>query len=38
MRRAVQSGFGTAKLAGRSEMQQDDVQASRGGRRQKIGF
>ena len=38
MRRAVQSGFGTAKLAGRSEMQPDDVQANRGSRRQKIGF
>ena len=38
MRRAVQSAFGTAKLAGRSEMQPDDVQPGRGGRRQKIGF
>jgi ATP-dependent Lon protease len=38
MRRAVQSAFGTAKLAGRQEMQPDDVQLSRGARRQKIGF
>jgi ATP-dependent Lon protease len=38
MRRAVQSAFGTAKLAGRSEVQPDDVQIGRGGRRQKIGF
>src|SRR5919197_925173 len=38
MRRAVQSAFGTAKLAGRSEMRPDDVQAGRGSRRQKIGF
>src|SRR4051794_11192082 len=38
MRRAIQSAFGTAKLAGRHEMQADDVQGSRGNRRQKIGF
>ncbi|HUQ75122.1 MAG TPA: AAA family ATPase [Burkholderiales bacterium] len=38
MRRAIQSGFGTAKLAGRSEVQPEDIQASRGSRRQKIGF
>jgi ATP-dependent Lon protease len=38
MRRAIQSAFGTAKLAGRSEMQPDDVQVGRAGRRQKIGF
>jgi ATP-dependent Lon protease len=38
MRRAIQSAFGTAKLAGRHEVQPDDVQVSRGGRRQKIGF
>src|SRR3982751_5778077 len=38
MRRAIQSAFGTAKLAGRHEMQPDDIQVSRGGRRQKIGF
>ena len=38
MRRTVQSAFGTAKLAGRSEMRPDDVQPGRGSRRQKIGF
>ena len=38
MRRIVQSAFGTAKLAGRSEMRPDDVQLTRGGRRHKIGF
>jgi ATP-dependent Lon protease len=38
MRRVVQSAFGTAKLAGRHEMQPDDVQLNRGGRRQRIGF
>jgi ATP-dependent Lon protease len=38
MRRAIQSAFGTAKLAGRSEVSPDDVQEARGSRRQKIGF
>ncbi|MDX1377122.1 MAG: AAA family ATPase, partial [Burkholderiales bacterium] len=38
MRRAVQSGFGNAKLAGRSEMQPDDVQDPRAAKRQRIGF
>jgi ATP-dependent Lon protease len=38
MRRAVQSAFGTAKLAGRHEMRPDDIQVNRGGRRHKIGF
>ena len=38
MRRAIQSAFGTAKLAGRAEVQPDDVSAGRGSRRQKIGF
>ena len=38
MRRAVQSAFGTAKLAGRSEVSPDDIQEGRGSRRQKIGF
>jgi ATP-dependent Lon protease len=37
MRRAVQSAFGTAKLAGRTEVEPDDVQAGRN-RRHKIGF
>jgi ATP-dependent Lon protease len=38
MRRALQSAFGTAKLAGRSEVSADDVQDARAGRRQRIGF
>ncbi|MBV9189285.1 MAG: AAA family ATPase [Betaproteobacteria bacterium] len=38
MRRAVQSAFGNAKLAGRAEVSPDDVQPGRSGRRQKIGF
>jgi len=38
MRRAIQSAFGNAKLAGRSEVSPDDVQPGRGSRRQKIGF
>ena len=38
MKRAVQSAFGTAKLAGRSEMTPEDVRDSRGGRRSRIGF
>jgi ATP-dependent Lon protease len=38
MRRAVQSAFGNAKLAGRNEVGPDDVQPGRGSRRQKIGF
>jgi ATP-dependent Lon protease len=38
MRRALQSAFGTAKLAGRSEVSADDVQDPRAGRRQRIGF
>ena len=38
MRRAIQSAFGTAKLAGRNDVQPDDVQVARGARRQKIGF
>jgi len=38
MRRIVQSAFGTAKLAGRSEIRPDDVQLTRGARRHKIGF
>src|SRR3954465_5992972 len=36
--RAIQAAFGPAKLAGRAEVEPDDVQVSRGGRRQKIGF
>ena len=38
MRRAVQSAFGNAKLAGRSEVSPDDVQPARSSRRPKIGF
>ena len=38
MRRAVQSGFGNAKLEGRSEMQPEDVQDPRASKRQRIGF
>jgi ATP-dependent Lon protease len=38
MRRALQSAFGNAKLAGRSEVGADDVQDPRAGRRQRIGF
>ena len=38
MRRALQSAFGNAKLAGRSEVAADDVHDPRAGRRQRIGF
>ncbi len=38
MRRAVQSAFGNAKLAGRAEVSPDDVQPGRSSRREKIGF
>ncbi len=38
MRRAIQSAFGNAKLAGRNEVSPDDVQPARSGRRPKIGF
>ncbi len=38
MRRALQSAFGNAKLAGRSEVGADDVQDPRAARRQRIGF
>jgi len=34
----MQSAFGNAKLAGRSEVSADDVQDPRAGRRQRIGF
>ena len=37
MRRAIQSAFGNAKIAGRSEVGPDDIQDPRG-RRQRIGF
>src|SRR5438128_2703603 len=38
MRRAIQSAFGNAKLAGRTEVSPDDVQPGSGNRRRKIGF
>jgi ATP-dependent Lon protease len=38
MRRTIQSAFGTAKLAGRTDVQPEDIPLSRGARRQKIGF
>jgi ATP-dependent Lon protease len=38
MRRAILTAFGNAKLAGRDEVQPDDVQEPRGARRQRIGF
>src|SRR5438067_10108551 len=38
MRRTIQSAFGNAKLAGRSEVSPDDVQSGHGKRRHKIGF
>jgi ATP-dependent Lon protease len=38
MRRAIQSAFGNAKIAGRSEVNPDDIQDSRLGRKSRIGF
>ncbi len=38
MRRAVHAGFGNAKVAGRDELSPEDVQDSRGAKRQRIGF
>jgi ATP-dependent Lon protease len=38
MRRAIQSAFGNAKIAGRSELRPEDVPDSRGAKRQRIGF
>jgi hypothetical protein len=37
MRRAIQSAFGNAKMAGHSEVGADDIQDPRG-RKQRIGF
>ncbi|MBV8031250.1 MAG: AAA family ATPase, partial [Betaproteobacteria bacterium] len=37
MRRALQAGFGNAKIAGRSEVQPDDIQDARA-RKTRIGF
>ena len=38
MRRAVQLGFGNAKLAGRDEVSPDDIQDGRGAKKSRIGF
>lgn len=38
MRRAVQLGFGNAKLAGRAEVSPDDVHDGRSAKRSRIGF
>jgi ATP-dependent Lon protease len=38
MRRAVQSAFGNAKVSGRDELQPEDVDLQRGGRKSRIGF
>ncbi|MGA7984645.1 MAG: AAA family ATPase [Burkholderiales bacterium] len=38
MRRAVQLGFGNAKLAGRGEVSPDDIQDGRGAKKSRIGF
>src|SRR5258706_7053509 len=38
MRRAVQAAFGTAKVAGRDELNPEDVDALRGSRKARIGF
>jgi len=38
MRRAVQAAFGNAKVAGRDELDPEDVDILRGGKRQRIGF
>ena len=38
MRRAVQAAFGNAKVAGRDELNPEDVDVQRGGKRQRIGF
>ena len=38
MRRAVQAAFGNAKVAGRDELQAEDVDLRRGSRKARIGF
>jgi len=38
MRRAVHTGFGNAKIAGRVELSPEDVQDGRGAKKQRIGF
>src|SRR5690348_834788 len=37
-RRAVQSAFGNAKLAGRDELKPEDIETQRGARKGRIGF
>jgi ATP-dependent Lon protease len=38
MRRAVQAAFGSAKVAGRDELQPEDIDVVRGSRKSRIGF
>lgn len=38
MRRSIMNGFGNAKLAGRDEIEVDDVGETRSAKRQRIGF
>ncbi len=38
MRRAVKSAFGNAKVAGRCELETEDIDPQRGARRSRIGF
>ena len=38
MRRAIMNGFGNAKLAGRDEIEADDVGDNRAARKSRIGF
>lgn len=38
MRRSIMNGFGNAKLAGRDEIEADDVGETRSAKRQRIGF
>jgi ATP-dependent Lon protease len=38
MRRAVQAAFGNAKVAGRDELQPEDIDALRGSKKTRIGF
>lgn len=38
MRRAIMNGFGNAKLAGRDEIEADDVMENRAAKKQRIGF
>ena len=38
VRRAVQSAFGNAKVAGRNELAPEDVDLPRNGRKSRIGF